>query len=85
MIDCFVQRVLMPKLMQTVHMSLDRSHFQLLAALREYGRLGDAGRALHLSPSAASHRLAEAERRAGVELTVGVARTISAVASGWLQ
>ena len=82
MIDCFVQRVLMPKLMQTVHMSLDRSHFQLLAALREYGRLGDAARALHLSPSAASHRLAEAERRAGVELTVTSGRTLRLTPAG---
>jgi len=68
--------------MQTVQMSLDRSHLQLLAALREFGRLGDAARSLHLSPSAASHRLAEAERRAGIALTESFGRTLRLTPAG---
>ena len=68
--------------MQTVQMSLDRPHLQLLAALREYGRLGDAARSLHLSPSAASHRLAEAERRVGVTLTESNGRTLRFTPAG---
>jgi LysR family transcriptional regulator for metE and metH len=63
-------------------MSFDRSHLQLLAALREFGRLGDAARSLHLSPSAASHRLAEAERRAGVLLTESSGRTLRLTTAG---
>lgn len=63
-------------------MSLDRSHLQLLAAIREYGRLGDAARSLHLSPSAASHRLAEAERRAGTKLTESSGRTLRFTPAG---
>lgn len=67
--------------MQTVHM-LDRGHLQLLAALRELGRLGDAARRLHLSASAASHRLAEAERRAGTKLTIADGRTLKLTPAG---
>jgi LysR family transcriptional regulator, regulator for metE and metH len=63
-------------------MLLDRSHLQLLAALQEFGRVGDAARSLHLSPSAASHRLAEAERRAGVALTESFGRTLRLTPAG---
>ena len=63
-------------------MSLERSHLQLLAALLEFGRLGDAARSLHLSPSAASHRLAEAERRAGTKLTETSGRTLRLTLAG---
>jgi LysR family transcriptional regulator for metE and metH len=63
-------------------MSLDRAHLQLLAALLEHGRLGDAARSLHLSPSAASHRLAEAERRMGTRLTESVGRTLQFTQAG---
>lgn len=63
-------------------MSLGRSHLQLLAALQEFGRLGDAARSLHLSPSAASHRLAEAERRAGIALTESFGRTLRLTQAG---
>ena len=78
----FVWRVSCTVLMQTVQVSLDRPHLQLLAALREFGRLGDAARSLHLSPSAASHRLAEAERRAGVALTETDGRTLRFTPAG---
>ena len=77
-----VQRVFWIELMQAMHMTLDRSHLQLLAAIREFGRLGDAARALHLSPSAASHRLAEAERRAGTKLTESSGRTLRFTPAG---
>ena len=63
-------------------MSLGRSHMQLLGALKEFGRLGDAARFLHLSPSAASRRLAEAERRAGVRLTESTGRTLRLTPGG---
>ncbi len=69
-------------MMHTVHMTLDRSHFQLLSAFRELGRLGDAARFLHLSPSAASHRLADAERRAGTKLTEASGRTLRLTPAG---
>lgn len=49
-------------------MALDRHHFQLLAAIAQHGQLGAAARALHLSPSAASHRIREAERRLGITI-----------------
>jgi len=68
--------------MHYVHMSLNRHHLQLLAALREFGRLGDAARSLHISPSAASHRLAEAEKRAGTRLTESSGRTLRFTPAG---
>ncbi len=49
-------------------MSLDRHHLQLLTAIADHGQLGAAARSLHLSPSAASHRIREAERRLDVAL-----------------
>ena len=63
-------------------MSLDRSHLQLLVALLEHGRLADAARSLHLSASAASHRLAEAERRLGITLTEHHGRTLRLTEAG---
>jgi len=72
----------MAEMMHTVHMSLDRSHLQLLVAFREFGRLGDAARFLHLSPSAASHRLAEAERRIGTKLTEATGRLLRLTPAG---
>lgn len=70
--------------MHTVHMSLERHHFQILAALASHGRLGDAARSLHLSGSAATHRIQEAERRLGVALTERDGRTIRLTEAGQL-
>ena len=61
---------------------LERAHLQLLLALRELGRLGDAAEVLHISASAASHRLREAERRLGVPLTVSDGRTLRLTDAG---
>ena len=63
--------------MQNVHMSLERHHIDLLVALHTHGQLGNAAAALNLSPSAASHRLKEAERRLGIALTVARGRTVA--------
>lgn len=62
--------------MQTVHESLDRRHIELLVALKQTGHLSNAASMLHLSASAASHRLREAERRLGIQLTVAAGRSI---------
>lgn len=66
----------------TMHDSLDRQHIELLVALQDTGQLGRAADALHLSPSAASHRLKEAERRLGVALTVVDGRSIELTSAG---
>jgi len=73
---CFVQRVSYDELMQSVHESLDRSHIELLVALLHHRHLARAADALHLSASAASHRLKEAERRLGITLTTVHGRSI---------
>ena len=65
-----------------MHQSLDRHHYQLLLALRDTGRLRRAAEILHISPSAASHRLKEAERRLGVILAVPSGRSLELTASG---
>lgn len=65
-----------------MHESLDRPHVDLLVALHETGQLGKAAQMLHLSPSAASHRLKEAERRLGVSLTVVQGRSVELTAAG---
>lgn len=68
--------------MQQMHESLDRHHLDLLVALRHTGKLASAAATLHISASAASHRLQEAERRLGVELTVADGRSIALTAAG---
>jgi len=68
--------------MQIMHESLDRPHIDLLVALHETGQLGKAAETLHLSPSAASHRLKEAERRLGVSLTVVQGRSVELTSAG---
>jgi len=80
--DCCVQRVVSCSTMQDVHDSLERHHIELLIALRHSGKLVSAAATLHISPSAASHRLQEAERRLGVELTVTEGRSIRLTSAG---
>lgn len=59
-----------------MHESLDRRHSDLLVALRHTGHLARAAEQLAISPSAASHRLREAERRLGIALTQTEGRSI---------
>ncbi len=69
-------------MMQPVHESLDRQHIDLLVALRHSGKLATAAQLVHVSASAASHRLKEAERRLGVALTATDGRSIRLTAAG---
>lgn len=62
--------------MQSMHESLDRQHIDVLVALRHTGKLAAAAGILHISASAASRRLQEAERRLGVELAIADGRSI---------
>ncbi|MEM7272532.1 MAG: LysR family transcriptional regulator [Actinomycetota bacterium] len=63
-------------------MQLDRPHLELLAAMLADGRLTAAAERIALSPSAASRRLREAERRVGATLTEADGRTLRLTASG---
>ena len=56
---------------------LDRLHYQLLLAVHRHGTVGKAASALHMSQSAASQRLLQAQRRLGIELTTKHGRTVS--------
>ena len=56
--------------------SLSLDHVELLVALQSTGNLARAATTLSISPSAASHRLREAERRVGVALTEPAGRSI---------
>ncbi len=69
-------------MMQNVHESLERHHIDLLVALRHSGKLASAAAVLHISASAASRRLQEAERRLGVDLTVAEGRSIRLTSAG---
>ena len=63
-------------------MSLDRIHLELLRALTEHHTLRDAATSINLSPSAASRRLHDAERRVGVALTRSGGRSLELTAAG---
>src|SRR6056297_1898954 len=68
--------------MQIVHESLDRHHVELIVAVARTEHLARAARELNISPSAASHRLAEAERRLGIDLTTASGRSIALTPAG---
>jgi len=69
-------------MIRIMHESLDRNHIDLLVALRHSGTLASAAATLTISASAASHRLQEAERRLGVELTVVDGRSVRLTSAG---
>ena len=61
---------------------LDRAHWSLLAALRQYRTLSAAADAVHITQAAASQRLKEAERRLGISLVERRGKSIRLNASG---
>lgn len=63
-------------------MLLDSSHLTLLAALTRNETLAAASADIHLSPSAASRRLREAERRVGYRLAEVDGRSMSLTTAG---
>ena len=63
-------------------MLLDSGHLELLAALTRHDTLAAASAAIHLSPSAASRRLQEAERRLGFALAMVDGRSMRLTAAG---
>ncbi|MEM9463816.1 MAG: LysR family transcriptional regulator [Actinomycetota bacterium] len=63
-------------------MALDRSHLELLRALDAHRTLRAAATSINLSPSAASRRLGDAERRVGVALTHTSGRRLELTTAG---
>lgn len=63
-------------------MPLDRQHLELLRALTEHRTLRAAATSINLSPSAASRRLHDAERRVGVALTRTDGRALELTSAG---
>jgi len=72
-------------LMNPAHLSrsplLDISHLEAICAIDHYGRLADAAVSLHVTPSALSHRISEAERRLGLPLYVRAHRRLEPTAA----
>ena len=68
--------------MQNPHESLERRQVDLLIALRHSGTLAKAAELLHISASAASRRLQDAERRMGIDLTIAEGRSIRLTPAG---
>lgn len=63
-------------------LALDLKHLLLLRELAETGTMVEAAERLHVSPSALTHRLREAERRLGVLLAVKRGRRLMLTRSG---
>ena len=63
-------------------MALERLHLELLQALADHSTLRSAAASINLSPSAASRRLDEAERRVGVTLTRTDGRSLELTPAG---
>jgi LysR family transcriptional regulator, regulator for metE and metH len=63
---------------------LGRSHYQLLLALERLGSVGQAATELHISQSAASQRINEAERRLGITLTTRSGRNVALTSAALL-
>ncbi|MBB3139699.1 LysR family transcriptional regulator [Halomonas organivorans] len=61
---------------------LDRTHWMLLAALKESGSITLAASTLNITQSAASQRLREAERRLGVRLVIKQGRALVLTEAG---
>ncbi|CAN5912176.1 LysR substrate-binding domain-containing protein [soil metagenome] len=57
-------------------MDLERRHYRLLTQVERLGTISAAAAAVHITQSAASQQLREAERRLGVPLTVRAGRSI---------
>ena len=57
------------------------AHLEALLAVSRHGRLADAAASLNVTPSALSHRIAEAERRLGIELYTRVHRRLEPTAA----
>lgn len=65
-------------------MKLDSAHLELLAALAIHDTMSAASQHINLSPSAASRRLQDAERRLGIRLVSLEGRSLELTAAGRL-
>ena len=63
---------------------LGRSHYQLLLAVDRLGWSAGAAAELHISQSAASQRISEAERRLGITLTTRSGRNVALTSAALL-
>ncbi|MDW3178243.1 MAG: LysR family transcriptional regulator [Acidimicrobiia bacterium] len=71
--------------MNSAHLSpsplLDVLHLEAICAIENHGRLAGAAASLHVTPSALSHRISEAERRLGIKLYVRAHRRLEPTAA----
>ncbi len=61
--------------------TLEVAHLEAMRAIADHGRLSDAAASLHVTPSALSHRIREAERRLGIPLYVRAHRRLEPTAA----